>query len=151
MYKILIRPLEQNDSEVSWKWRNDEEVWKYTGSRPNISVTPEIEREWINKVLNQTNSRRFAIIADGIYIGNIQLTNVTEIDAEYHIFIGDKKFWGKGIANLATQKILTFAVKELKLKCVYLFVNPNNSVAIKLYEKIGFKKVSNKIKMVYKF
>ena len=150
MYNILIRPLEQNDSEVSWKWRNDEEVWKYTG-RPNISVTPEIEREWINKVLNQTNSRRFAIIADGIYIGNIQLTNVTEIDAEYHIFIGDKKYWGKGIANLATQKILTFAVKELKLKCVYLFVNPDNSVAIKLYEKIGFKKVSNKIKMVYKF
>jgi RimJ/RimL family protein N-acetyltransferase/glycosyltransferase involved in cell wall biosynthesis len=148
MYKILIRPLEQNDSEISWKWRNDEEVWKYTGSRPNISVTPEIERDWINKVLNQTNSRRFAITVDDKYVGNIQLTNITSENAEYHIFIGDKDYWGKGIGFSATQQIIRFAKNVLKLKQVYLYVQKDNENAVKLYQRCGFVQVSNDIKMI---
>ena len=148
MYKILIRPLEHNDSEISWKWRNDEEVWKYTGSRPNISVTPEIEREWINKVLNQTSSRRFAITVDDKYVGNIQLTNITSENAEYHIFIGDKDYWGKGIGLSATQQIIRFAKNVLKLKQIYLYVKKENENAVKLYQRCGFVQVSNDIKMI---
>lgn len=148
MYKILIRPLEQNDSEISWKWRNDEEVWKYTGNRPNISVTPEIEREWINKVLNQNNSRRFAITVDDKYVGNIQLTNITSENAEYHIFIGDKDYWGKGIGFSASQQIIRFAKNVLKLNQVYLYVQKENENAIKLYQRCGFVQVTNDIKMI---
>ena len=148
MYKILIRPLEHNDSEISWKWRNDEEVWKYTGSRPNISVTPEIEREWFNKVLNQTSSRRFAITVDDKYVGNIQLTNITSENAEYHIFIGEKDYWGKGIGLSATQQIIRFAKYVLKLKQIYLYVKKENENAVKLYQRCGFVQVSNDIKMI---
>ncbi len=148
MYKILIRPLEENDSEISWKWRNDEEVWKHTGSRPNILVTQEIEREWINNVLNQKNSRRFAITVDDKYVGNIQLTNITSENAEYHIFIGDKDFWGKGIGFSATQQIIRFAKNVLNLSQLYLFVKKENDNAFKLYQRCGFVQVSEEIKMI---
>ena len=148
MYKILIRPLEEKDSEISWKWRNDAVVWEYTGKKPDISVTSEIERDWIKRVLSEKSSKRFAIEVDEIYVGNIQLTNINGLDAEYHIFIGNKDYWGKGIAFSATQQIVRFAKNVLKLKSLNLFVKPNHERAIKLYERCGFIRVSNDVEMI---
>lgn len=150
MYKILIRPLEKEDAQSSWKWRNDKEVWKYTGSSPDLNITPDIEINWIEKVLKDSTSKRFAITVDDEYIGNIQLTNITPTDAEFHIFIGNKNFWGNGISYSATQQIIRYAKNFLKLKHIYLFVKPENQAAIMLYEKAGFKKVSEEIKMLLK-
>lgn len=148
MYKILIRPLEKEDAMKSWKWRNDSEIWEFTGSRPNITITPEIEIVWIEKILLDLNSKRFAITVDDIYVGNVQLTNITIFDAEYHIFIGEKSCWGKGIAFSATQQIIRFAKNSLMLENIYLKVNPENLKAIRLYEKSGFEVVSDEVKMV---
>ena len=153
MYKIFIRPLEEKDAVISWKWRNDPDVWKFTGSRPNIIVTPEIEIDWIQNVLSKLNSKRFAIIVDKVYVGNIQLTNITELDAEYHIFIGDKSYWGKGIATKATDLLIDYAFTKLKLKLIYLFVKSDNIAAVKVYEKNGFsvkEKIDNSFKMIIK-
>jgi RimJ/RimL family protein N-acetyltransferase len=150
MFKVKIKPLVLANSEISWKWRNDPEIWKYTGSRPDFIITPEIERNWIKKVISETNSKRFSINVNELYIGNIQLTNITEFDAEYHIFIGDKKFWGKGISFDATLQILLFAKKKLKLELVYLYVKNENISAIKLYQRVGFNFVENENKMIIK-
>jgi len=49
MHKVLIRPLQIEDASISWKWRNDPVVWKYTGSKPNIKVTEEIEKRWLEE------------------------------------------------------------------------------------------------------
>lgn len=144
MFKILIRPLEEKDSEVSWHWRNDEVIWKYTGNRPNISVTSEIEREWIKKVLSDPSSKRFAITVDDLYIGNIQLTNINKTDAEYHIFIGNRDYWGKGVAFSATQQIIRYAKNVLNLGKIYLKVKYENIKAVRLYESCGFQVISKK-------
>lgn len=148
MYKILIRPLEKKDALVSWKWRNDQEIWKYTGSKPNKIITPEIELEWIINALSDVNTRRFAITVDDKYVGNIQLTNITNESAEYHIFIGDKDFLGKGIGFSATQQLLRFAKNSLNLKQIYLYVKKENENAVKLYQKCGFVQVSGELKML---
>lgn len=138
MNKILIRPLEQRDAFTSYKWRNDSEVWKFTGSRPDKEITEEIELTWINKVINEKSSKRFAILVNDEYVGNIQLTNITSIDAEYHIFIGNKDYWGKGVAKEATYQILSYAKNFLGLAKVFLFVSKNNKAAIVAYEKNAF-------------
>lgn len=148
MFKILIRPLEKKDAQISWRWRNDPDIWEFTGSKPGKTITPEIELKWIEEKLSESNSRRFAITVDDIYVGNIQLTNITKCDAEYHIFIGEKSFWGKGIAFSATQQIIRVAKNILQLENIYLKVNPENIKAINLYEKSGFKVVSDEMKMV---
>lgn len=148
MYKVLIRPLVIEDASISWKWRNDPVIWKYTGKKPDIYITEEIEKKWLAEKLAEINSTRFAITVDDIYVGNIQLTNIRENEsAEYHIFIGDKTYWGKGIASLATSQILRYAKNLLRLKTIYLSVNPENFNAIKLYEKAGFKKVNDNVVM----
>lgn len=113
-------------------------MWK----RTKIKITKEIETEWIEKVINEKSSKRFAILYDDIYIGNVQLTDITKTSAKFHIFIGDKKYLGKGIGKLATYQILHFAQEELKLKNVNLSVKADNISAIKTYLRCGFKKRS---------
>ena len=139
--KVIIRPLQETDAFISYNWRNKPEIWKYTGHKPDKEITLEIENEWIRKVLQRQSEKRFAIcIGDEMeYIGNIQLTDITEEKAQFHIFIGMNKYHGLGIGPKATKLILDYGFKILDLNEIYLSVNKLNVPAIKSYEKCGFE------------
>lgn len=144
MHKVLIRPLEVKDAETSWKWRNVPEVWEMTGSKPSSEITYEIELNWITNVLKDKSTKRFAILVDDVYVGNIQLTDIKKHEsAQYHIFIGDVSYWGKGIAKLASSQILYYSKEVLKLEKIFLKVRHDNIAAIKVYLKSGFVVVAN--------
>lgn len=142
---VYIRPLRESDALASWRWRNDPDVWAYTGSHPDHYITEDIELEWIHRVLKDETSRRFAICITDTheYIGNVQLTDINSDSAQFHIFIGKKSYWGKGVATMATNLLLAFARCNLKLRKVYLNVNKENIAAIRSYKKNGFKVVSS--------
>lgn len=146
---VFLRPLKREDALISYQWRNDAEVWKYTGCRPDRQITPEIEIEWIEGVLQDHTRRTFAICisSTGEYIGNTQITNISAGEGVFHIFIGNRQFWGKGIGGIAAKKMLQIAKNDLKLKRVSLWVNPANSAAVKIYEQNNFVKVSPDGKM----
>lgn len=141
--QVRIRPLEEKDAYTSVKWRNDKDVFKYTGTVYDQEITIESELSWIKKVMKNTNEYRCAIEVDGIYVGNIYLTDITDNDAQYHIFIGNKDCWGKGVATAASKKILQYAFNVLHLRFVYLMVHQNNYNALALYSKLGFKRKEN--------
>lgn len=145
MSDVTIRPLKEDDALVSFEWRNDPDIWRYTGSKPDREITPEIEKQWIIKAINEPKSKRFAIITDDVYVGNVYLTNIKDKTAEYHIFIGDKNYWGKGIAGKATDLIIKFGKDELGLKAIYLSVHKDNVAAVHLYEKFGFRKTEDEL------
>lgn len=152
---ICLRKLEEKDAKISWKWRNDPEVWKQTGRKWNNVVTYDIERDWIKKVRKENDSIRFAIcVGDSKeYIGNIQLTNIKKGSAKFHLFIGDKKFWGKGIGSRATELLIEQAKSLKTLREIRLSVKVDNKAAIKIYNKAGFvieKKDNDDFLMVYK-
>lgn len=137
----MIRPLTVEDAMISYKWRNDPEVWKFTGNKPDHLISYEDELHWIIETLSRNNEKRFAIIADDYYVGNVQLTDIKRDQATYHIFIGDKLFWGKGVAYEATKLIISYAFETLKLKAVTLKVIKEHERAINLYIKVGFRKI----------
>ncbi len=141
--KITIRSLNEKDAYTSVKWRNDPDIWALTGNRPNKVITIEDELNWIKKVISNKDQARFAIIADEKYIGNIYITDIVHNKGQYHIFIGEKNFWGKGIAYKASKLLINFAKNDLKLKEIYLSVKLENIKAIRLYEKLGFKEIEH--------
>lgn len=148
--EVCIRPLTKEDAYTSVKWRNDPEVFKYTGNTYQHIITIETELEWIQKVISTPNDFRFAIMADGVYVGNIYLTNVEGGVGSYHIFIGERSYWGKGVAKKASELIIEFGFNKLNLDKITLGVDNRNTSAVRLYEKLGFKEVErhdNKIKM----
>lgn len=137
--QVTIRPLEENDAYTSVKWRNNSSVFKYTGTVYKDEITIENELKWIRKVCANPNDYRCAIIVDGVYVGNIYLTDIDGISAHYHIFIGNEEYWGKGVAKQASKLILSYAFNVLKLEFVKLRVRKENISAFMLYKKLGFK------------
>lgn len=137
---IYLRPLELDDARTSYRWRNDPEIWEYTGSRPDKYISPELETAWLSSKLNKSNEKRFAIclLDNNQYIGNVQLLEIDQEKAWFHIFIGEKELWGLGISQKATTIVLYYAFSELSLNYVHLSVNLLNTAAYRLYEKIGF-------------
>ena len=137
---IYLRPLKVEDALTSYKWRNDTTIWKLTGRKPDRLITPEIETEWIKQALSRNDEVRFAICITDTdeYIGNVQLTNIKDNKAEFHIFIGEKKYWGFGIGTKATSEMIKIGFQKLSLNEIYLFVNKKNVAAIKSYLNCGF-------------
>jgi len=135
---VSIRPLKIEDAYTSVKWRNDSEVFRYTGNTYDHSITIESELAWIKRVINKEDDYRCAIEVDGIYVGNIYLTDIHDGEAEYHIFLGNKEYWGKGIAKEASLLIFKRARDIFNLNKILLAVNEKNISAIKLYESLGF-------------
>lgn len=142
--QVTIRPLQETDAYTSYKWRNDHEVFKFTG-RGGYSqvITPECELDWLKKVIANPDEYRCAILADGNYVGNIYLTDINEVSAVYHIFIGEKAYWGKGVAKQASKLILEYAFSRLDLQTVFLKVRKQNIRACRLYQSLGFLDVAN--------
>lgn len=149
---VYIRPLREEDALVSWRWRNDAAIWVFTGARPDCEITEAIELGWIRRAINEEGSKRFAICMSGTdeYIGNVQLTNITQDTAQFHIFIGNRSFWGRGLATQATKLLIKWARNTLQIKSIYLEVNRNNFAAIRAYEKSGFVPASVRADKVLK-
>ena len=147
---LILRKLKEEDAKKSYLWRLDDEIWKFTISRPPKKITYEIEKKWIQTVLRKNDERRFAIcVGEKMeYIGNVQLTNIDKSSAEFHIFIGKKENHNIGLGTKATKLILDYATKELKLNIIYLYVNKNNIAAIKSYKKCGFYEVEKNEKII---
>jgi hypothetical protein len=64
--------------------------------------------------------------------------------AEFHLFIGEESYWGKGIGEKATKLILDYAFLTLNLNNIRLDVDKENIPAIKIYTRQGFVGLDSK-------
>jgi len=135
---VSIRPLVEADAATSVGWRNDPSIWRLTASSPTREITLADEVDWVRAVTSRADERRYAIESDGVYVGNIYLTGIADDSAEYHVFIGDRRYLGRGIARAASQLLLGVAREELHLRSVRLSVKAHNERAVKLYGGLGF-------------
>lgn len=141
---VYIRPLAVQDALISYQWRNNPRIWRFTGSRPDKYITPEMETAWLYDVLQRANERRFAIClqGDNKYIGNIFLTDIQDNEAQMHVFIGEMEYWGKKRAYESICMIFDYGFNELMLDMIYVQINSKNAAAIVLGKLAGFKKMS---------
>jgi len=137
--EVEIRPLKYDDAKTSVKWRNDPLIWEKTINSPDRLITLKEEQDWMAKVLKDSTSKRFAILADFEYVGNVQLTNIIDNESYFGIFIGETSFWGKGIASKATILIIIYAFNKLNISSIKLRVIKSNKSAFAVYKKLGFK------------
>lgn len=142
---IFLRPLQREDAQVSWRWRNDSEVWKLTFRQPDQVVTPALEEEWIDKVLADKNRLNFAICLNETkqYIGNVYLTDIDWMEKSgfQGTFIGEKSFWGKGIGTQARMLMHQIVAEEYGIKMIYSEILEDNLASIKSALKCGFTEI----------
>jgi RimJ/RimL family protein N-acetyltransferase len=134
---IQLRPLREEDAYTSIRWRADPDLWVHTLAAGRPAPRIEDELQWIRSVMADQSSIRMAITLDDRYVGNTYLTGLTPNTAEFHIFIGDRECWGRGIARRATELMLAKAW-SLDLDSVHLIVHPDNKAARRIYDALGF-------------
>jgi diamine N-acetyltransferase len=144
-FALYLRPLQLEDAQVSWQWRNNPKLWRFTGSKPDKFITPEMETEWLASVLQRPDEKRFAIVMkeNEKYIGNIFLTGIKDGVAEHHIFIGETDYWGKGRPAQASYLILEYAFQQLGLHTVYIITNKRNLPALAIANGLGWQEVGD--------
>lgn len=139
--KVTIRPLEEADAFTSVKWRQDPEIWKFTPARGRDPANLETELAWAK--YQRPDAMRFAILADGQYVGNAYLYDIDDFTAEFHIFIGERSLWGQGIGKEATRLTLQEG-RKIGLQSINLGVHHQNAAARKIYERLGFRLICRK-------
>lgn len=150
---MVLRPLSLKDAPRFCKWLNDSEVTKFLNIYGQKSPTINEERKWIQKSKKDPGKICFSIdTVDGTHIGSISLSNMTGInkDAEYGIFIGNKKYWGQGFGTEAGRLIIDYGFRKLKLHSIYLWFVAYNIRGQKSYDNLGFKKAGVLRENVYR-
>lgn len=139
---IYLRLLRESDALVSYRWRNNPVIWEHTYSRPNCEVTPEMELEWIRKVINEPNSLRFAICLrpDDKYVGNVYLTDIdwNRKSGWQGTFIGDPDMWGMGIGTLARLEMHKVVSEQYGIRIIQTRIKCNNERSLRSAIKAGF-------------
>ena len=142
--EFYLRNITLDDCNENYlNWMNDSEINKYLESR-FTRHTIESLKDFVTSMNSTNNNILFAIIDKKTdnHIGNIKLGNIHPIHkyADIGLIIGDKNYWGHGIATNAINLVSTYAFDELHLRKVFAGVYENNIGSIRAFEKCGFKK-----------
>jgi ribosomal-protein-alanine N-acetyltransferase len=121
------------------EWMNNPAVYEYMESGGNYTIE---HLESFLETVEKSDICFWAIIKKNgnEHIGNIKIDplNPKHLYGEYGIMIGDPNAWGQGFAYEASQVVLEYCFKILKLRKINLGVRGQNFSAIKLYKNLGF-------------
>jgi RimJ/RimL family protein N-acetyltransferase len=141
--KIILRPILYTDFEMYFKWHSDRNIRFQTSMHP-FPVTEQNEKDWFNKVISESDNRRFVFTivhkdTDEL-IGYFQLTEINYINknAFLGIVIGEMQYQGKGFGSEIIRLGLDYSFNNLGLFKISLDVIESNLSASKLYKKMGF-------------
>lgn len=115
-----------------------ENVNRFIGGK-HKSFTEEQELEWVHEKL-QEKALVFSMIEkkSGEFIGNIELMDVHDAAGELGIAITAAK-QDSGFGTEAVSALVEYGTRKLGLKRIFLRADPQNSRAIHVYQKCGFK------------
>ncbi|MDE2312251.1 MAG: GNAT family N-acetyltransferase [Patescibacteria group bacterium] len=138
--KVILRPVRLSDAPRFVKWLNDPEVHKFLQTRRHLTLA--FEKKWLRGALTSNANKIFAIqTLDNVHIGSTSLEINRDHDrATFGIFIGDKRYWNKGLGSEAARLIIDYGFTKLKLHRIELGVLEYNPRAIKVYRRLGFKR-----------
>ena len=138
-----LTPLEDSDLDLLYIWQNEPHLRDLTmGFR--FPVQRETVKEWITIQREQNAKSRvvFAIRQQDVLVGTARLHNIDQYQriASLGIYIGENKRRNRGIGFVSCSLIIDYAFSGLDLRKIGLEVVSFNKNAIRLYEKLGFKK-----------
>ena len=141
--RIMLRSLRETDINSNYlAWLNDPEVNCYLETRFVPQSIESIQAYWLNHRDN-LNSPWFAIqiTNNGPHIGNIKLGPINWLHrrADISLLIGDRDYWGQGIATEAILLISEWAFQELDLQKLTAGIYSGNIGSRRAFEKAGFE------------
>jgi RimJ/RimL family protein N-acetyltransferase len=139
---VVLRHHRPSDLETITRWYTDPEVGRLTRYQVQPMTEADVERFFHSRLL-APDALAYAILEkpSGRHVG---FTTFSSLDVDngsvlYHITIGERDAWGRGLGTEATELMLAHAFERLRLHRVALTVFSFNTRAIRAYEKAGFR------------
>ncbi len=146
--EVGLRPLGYGDREAVQRWLSDPYITQLTfvvtgpDSSPSIPFSAAASDNYLNMLISDQSRRTFAIEVNDRHVGNVGLKEYGTGNAysEFFVEIGEAEYRGKGVGKAAIAALMDHALEVLGLSEVRLEVLEFNSVAIHVYEQLGFIK-----------
>ena len=137
----LVTLDESFAGEAYLRWLADEETTAFLETR-FADNTPEGLVSYIRAMMASPDSYLFAIVENNSqqHIGNIKLgpINFNHETASIGLFIGERSWWGKGVAKEVIAAITSWAFDEVALAKVSAGAYSSNVGSIRAFEACGF-------------
>lgn len=98
-------------------------MWTFALCESPIPITEENETRFYEECLKRSDTIRMAIIADGMYVGNIFIDNIENGEGEMHIHIFNPFYWGKGVGKKATVLFIRHLLEHTGVRKIYQYIN----------------------------
>ncbi len=138
--RLILREINREDRTELFVLHSDPEVQQYTGEDVVRSID-EIDRAIAGRLKNykEDGFGRLAVVRKGTdeFLGWAGLTYLHEFEVVDLGYRFKKEFWGKGFATEASNAILTYGFKELKLAEIVAISLPENTASIRVMQKLG--------------
>ena len=120
-------------------WFLDEDVVKFSDNQYR-EFSLESQITYVNECIGNKNKDLYGVFLSNQHIGNILIDGLENIhrNAEITYLIGNKKYWGMGVASYAISKIVELANIKYKLNKIYAGCAENNLGSRKALEKNNF-------------
>ncbi len=138
---VALRRPEPGDVDAVVRWYADPEIARLTRYQTRPMTQAEVERFFQTRMLAQ-DALAYAIVELPTW-RLIGFTTFSALDGDngsvmFHITIGERDAWGRGLGTEATELMVGHAFERLGLHRVGLTVFSYNRRAISAYEKAGF-------------
>ncbi len=140
--KSMLRPIEEADLPLLWKWENDSELTYYLNADRHRSMSMEEISRRYRQIRSDPTMELFIIETfDNECIGMIGYDTFSLERRSFRVYIGigERAYWSKGYGTDAMRALLLHGFAELQLERVYLSVYDFNDRAIASYRKCGYR------------
>ena len=135
--KVEYKTFDNTYLNASYIWLTDPEINNLLGAGV---ISKDGQKKWFQSLDNRMDYMIWGVEYNNKPIGAVGIKNIESNKGEYFGYIGEKAFWGKGIGH----DMVSFIMKQAKKRSLYelyLQVKSCNLRAIRLYEKMGFKRI----------
>jgi len=142
MATVELRDFRPEDAAAVRRWFNDERVTADLVARRE-SFTEEDARAWIERAMEKSRDRKWAIVLDGGAepVGFVALFGLArETGPELAVLVGDPAAWGQGVAGEAERQACVAAFRDYGAHRIHAEIPTTNVPAQHVVTRLGFKR-----------
>ncbi len=139
---IVVRLLKQSMVSTTYvSWMNDYDVVKFTNQK-NLKHTFNSVKFYVKEKLESEDELLLGFFSNNLHIGNIKIgpINFYNRNTQISYIVGNKNFWGTGIATSVISYIVNYCFESLDLHKVSALTYSNNIASQKVLIKNNFIK-----------